>query len=77
MIFGIRVQKHRHKACHNMLEINDFFSNVQLQEYFRGQEDTEEDDLCVVLEKLQENTPDAIAEKDDAPAADDDYKQEV
>jgi hypothetical protein len=30
-----------------------------------------------VLEKLQENTPDAIEEKDAEPAADDDYKQEA
>ena len=79
MVFGIRVQKHKNKQCHKMLEINDFFSNEQLQEYFRNQEDTEDDDLCVVLEKLQENTPEGIEDekKAEEPAADDDYKQEA
>jgi hypothetical protein len=61
-----------------MLEINDFFSNDVLQEYLRSQHDNEEDDLCTVLEKLQEETP----MKEEAPMeekaeGDDDYKQEA
>lgn len=80
MIFGIRVQRHKNEKCTKMLEINNYFSNQALQDYFRNQEgqDHEDDDLCVVLEKIQENTPDALEDKPaDAPAADDDYKQEA
>tara|TARA_B110000285_G_C15097234_1_gene602794 strand:- start:105 stop:293 length:189 start_codon:yes stop_codon:yes gene_type:complete len=62
-----------------MLEINDFFSNDVLQEYLRSQQDNEDDDLCTVLEKLQEETPmkgeDTPMEA--KPEGDDDYKQEA
>jgi hypothetical protein len=52
MTFGIRTQRVKEEGCHKMLEINNFFSNDVLREYLRSQKDTEEDDLCTVLEKL-------------------------
>lgn len=62
-----------------MLEINDFFSNDVLQEYLRSQQDNEDDDLCTVLEKLQEETPmkGEDTPMEEKPEGDDDYKQEA
>ena len=82
LTFGIRTQRHRSEACHSMLQTNHFFSNQQLQDYLENQDNMEDDDLCFVLEKLQEETPEQEEKMMEAPmeekeAADDDYKQEA